>query len=980
MSLKQWKIRSMIWFTLFLGYGSCFSQDLHFFHFGPENGIPAKDVYEVYQDRQGFIWLATTKGVYRFDGRTFTAITTSDGLLSNEILWIAEDRRGRIWFLPYQGHLAYYHEGKVVLQDPSLVPKNKKEIDSYQVKTTNSEGELIVYSNRYGLVKITEEGGLDSLYGMNGSIYALEAFSDDRYVMASIKCLNLLENGQVEVLDSFPRHLMTVARASRFDETSILYVVADTLFLYDLEKRDYRWPPIVGEFSRNAHFLSHGADGITWVGNADGAWALQLREGQAEVLVHCLEGKGVTSHIQDNEGNHWFTTYENGLYFATTLDAVTYQTTINGKHYPIFSIGEDPEGRLAFGSKHNQIFFLDEGQMVNKRIPTLRNYRGRVRSFANQPNGDWWVITEEGMYEFEKDRVKTYPRGAKKIFFENDTNALIVSTAGLRDFDLIHPPDTTKTTKELYATEFHYLKPARDVKKGPDGVIWFSGNYGLYRLDQDRKPVKVAGFSSRVNEIGFDPSGNLWAGTDGEGVFVFRGDSMITNFKVGDGLTSNNCEKLFVDDRGMVWVTSPNYLCWIVRGAETGSWEIGSYTLADGLPSPLITDVYVKGEEVWVSTMKGVTRLKRPSGHPTQAKPTLWIEGVRHAGMDSLLNSQVEFAASENNITVRYKGLHFKSLNRLKFQYRLLPDQEEWKTTTEEELYFPNLSPGDYTFEVKAIGVQPGDVSSTEQIFFSVDSPYYQKAWFLVLVGIAIAGTVSLLFLYQLRRVRRTNFLRWKIHHVEQQAIQAQMNPHFIFNALNSIRNCIYNGDSEAAIQYLGNFARMVRYTLENSQKGIISLDSEIRYLKAYIDLEALRFKDRFSTRIEVSPELDTAYLYIPAMIIQPFLENAFKHAAPGDGTRQVQVTVEFREEGDQLVCRVEDDGVGFRKEGGAKKTSFALQAIEERINILNELGGEVASLEMLDKGEIGKGSGTIAILHFDSEKLFDSKVNLANA
>ncbi|MFL5811569.1 MAG: histidine kinase, partial [Flavisolibacter sp.] len=203
-------------------------------------------------------------------------------------------------------------------------------------------------------------------------------------------------------------------------------------------------------------------------------------------------------------------------------------------------------------------------------------------------------------------------------------------------------------------------------------------------------------------------------------------------------------------------------------------------------------------------------------------------------------------------------------------------------------------------------------------------------------------------------------------------ALQAQMNPHFVFNALNSIKRMILDSDNEKASRYLSKFALMIRMTLNHSKEIFVTLDENIAYLKAYLDMEQLRFDDSFTYSIHTGENIDVAETTIPSMMIQPLVENAIWHGLM-QSAHDKKIRIRFTEEQNKLTCVVEDNGIGIRQSEKLKKTikpthqSVGLENLQKRIKIMNEKYDMGCSLVITDLKEKGiNGSGTRVVLQFN--------------
>ena len=203
-------------------------------------------------------------------------------------------------------------------------------------------------------------------------------------------------------------------------------------------------------------------------------------------------------------------------------------------------------------------------------------------------------------------------------------------------------------------------------------------------------------------------------------------------------------------------------------------------------------------------------------------------------------------------------------------------------------------------------------------------------------------------------------------------ALQSQMNPHFVFNALNSIKWMILDGNNEKASRYLSKFASMIRMTLDHSKDVFVTLDENIRYLKTYLEMEQLRFDESFTYSIDVGSNIDTAETAIPSMMIQPIVENAIWHGLTQSESAK-KVTIKFTQEENTLTCTVEDNGIGIIKSEKLKEKthnphrSVGLENLQNRVKIMNEKYDMDCSLTITDLKKIDrKSSGTRVVLRFN--------------
>ncbi len=248
---------------------------------------------------------------------------------------------------------------------------------------------------------------------------------------------------------------------------------------------------------------------------------------------------------------------------------------------------------------------------------------------------------------------------------------------------------------------------------------------------------------------------------------------------------------------------------------------------------------------------------------------------------------------------------------------------------------------------------------------------------YFLLAFIILAGLISILIFsrFRLKQKHYRIELEKKNLETEQRLLRSQMNPHFIFNSMNSIQSYISGNDSFTAMTYLSKFAQLMRNILENSRKPFIVLSEEIETLKLYIELERIRFKQKFDYKITVEPDLPVDSVYIPPMLIQPFVENSIKHGLRNKKEKGL-LEIEFRKDDKFIRCFVKDNGVGREKAGKLNNTknkehrSLGIQVTKERLDTLSRLKGLKVSFVITDlKDSNGNAAGTEVVIKIPYEE-----------
>jgi sensor histidine kinase YesM len=290
----------------------------------------------------------------------------------------------------------------------------------------------------------------------------------------------------------------------------------------------------------------------------------------------------------------------------------------------------------------------------------------------------------------------------------------------------------------------------------------------------------------------------------------------------------------------------------------------------------------------------------------------------------------------------------------------------------------PRLPSGDIVIEVKMIDANGSDSSNILKYRFKVIPPFWQRWWFYMLIVISGGAFAYLIFTVRIRSLRKKQrqvlrqiHLENELRLTQQNALKAQMNPHFLFNVLNSIKGYIYENDKKNAARYLSDFSNLVRKVLEMSSQVKVSLEEELEVLKVYIELEAMLLQSDFHYTITLDEKSDTAGITVPSLLIQPYIENAFKHGLRHKiGRKELHLRILLDDEHEVLTIEIQDNGIGrtasarINKENSPEHNSFATDAMQKRLELLNHEKKDLVGIEISDKFDsTGEAAGTIVTI-----------------
>ena len=327
----------------------------------------------------------------------------------------------------------------------------------------------------------------------------------------------------------------------------------------------------------------------------------------------------------------------------------------------------------------------------------------------------------------------------------------------------------------------------------------------------------------------------------------------------------------------------------------------------------------------------------------------------------------------ENFFSFDFSAKGFTLPERIKYHYRLKNFSDEWIDAKDRRnANYTNVPGGDYVFQLQAANNEGIWNPSIYELKVCVATPWWQSWWFQLLALILLSGIIYSIYRYRVLEVRREERLRSdyekQLANVEMNALRAQMNPHFLFNCLNSIDSYIIKNETKKASEYLNKFARLIRLILQNSRSNYVNLKDELESLDLYMSMESLRFRNKFDYEINVAEEIDLDQIDIPPMLIQPFIENAIWHGLMHiSDTHRGKVALNFEKENGVLNCIVEDNGIGREKSTELKKMkvtgrkkSMGMRITQDRIEMINKLYDSNTSVKIIDlKNEKGGAAGT---------------------
>lgn len=948
-----------------------FAQTIYLPHYTTKNGLPSNNCFYTLQDKKGFIWIATDAGVSRFNGSVFENFSVDDGLPDNQILQLRQDSKGRIWFMALNGQLSYFLDGKI-----------HNENTDAKLKDLHFNGVLVSFlEDSKGRLWFGTNNNIIGVWDGNKTTKIVSNSTEHKYQNVfiyedeekNIRAVNnsanfIFKNGYFAQTQTniYPLSYKTIKKQKEgiyfIDQQGLNIVKNKTPHpLLQLDKQLLK---------SNLGYIQVKEQKL-WICNNSGATEISFDGKQR----HFLQGVSVNQITSDSDGNLWFTT-KNGIY---KLPQVKDQLYIFGKknssnnailESAIKSIIKDNNNRLWLGGNNGIINILDlkTKKTYEIKLPDTAQYNVIKQLASDTKNKKIFFASDYGLgsvsssYPLAKDFkflkeinnrmfvVKNFTiDSSSKLTLSMSSGVMIINDRSKLEFSSIKHKEQQNFFKDRSYCVFY------DQQQN----LWFSNISGLSEFNRNKLNKhyeKYPLLTKRINDIRQMADGSIAMATDGYGIIIFKDGKIQHIISQKNGLDNNIINKLFVKNE-YLWAISNTGINRIL--ANKKEVKVSTFGDLDGILSDDLNDFYIDRDTAYFATNNGLVYFAYHHSLQNIQPPKIYINSIiNNKKLLDLSKKTFILKPNEQSLMINYSAVDFKNRN-ITYRYRL-KETGTWIETKNRRLELSSLEPGEYTFEVSAKS-QNSNWSNPVKVKLILEKKFYQT-WWCISAVIAIGGILVYIIGVRITKQQKNKeqeqlLLRNKILMLEQQALQAMMNPHFVFNVMNSIQHFINTKNTLSANKVLTGFARLIRKNLEICTQSYITLEEEINYLNLYLNLEKNRFGEKFQYEINISPEIDKEETLIPSMLLQPFIENAIWHGImPKEDGGKVTINI-TEKDGNILLINITDDGIGIDNALAAKKEghqSKGMALTRERINLLNKIEAKAIQLDIKQNGKTG--------------------------
>jgi len=946
---------------------NCLAQKPVYKHYNTENGLAGNSVYSILYDNEGFIWLGTDYGVSKFDGKNFVNYTLTNGLSDIQILKIKQDSKGRIWFLGFNGTVSYWHNGKIFNANTDSSLKEIISENSFRDLYEDDEHDLWFIS----LIETLIYRSPKIIHKFNG-YPALILKSSKGYISNNSNCIRIIDklNKSNETINLKYRYI-GAGSSSNLGLKKVFFISKNGV-VYQNDTIQKLIIPFNRTFNniRISNMLLTKDSLLFLCAIGKGLYCYNLKKTNSEPIIY-LKNKLINDVTIDDEGNIWSTTLDDGVFmipnYSNEVSLFDKESGMdNNKILALCKLKND----LIIGVFPNKLYSLTEKKIKPMSIAIEKSNNKIIQIKSN--GDDIWISLEFGFfhknkknnnYLYEKRNDKSFKVQNVKDMYIGKKELLMATANGSLAIKLA----SNKLARRITPGTFRTYSIFEDYT----GKIWYGSISGLQSINGNIKQnhaIENKLLANRINAIVETADSTLVLATNGFGILFYKKGKLILNVTEKNGLSSNICKKVMLFDNSIYLITNNGIS--ILQYSKGKINDIKILNTNNYLHTNEINDLVIDSNYLYIATNNGLLTIEKDIINLAVIKKPIFY--ITEFGVNDSLFSHEKFTElpfNKNNVRIKYIGIYYQQPNAVLYRYRLKNNQE-WTLTNKSILEFPFLEPDNYKFEIQA-KIIGGNWTESKLINFEIKFPFYKQTWFVTILITFSILCLIIFFRFQIKKINKRQAEKDEVENtiakLKQQALQSLMNPHFIFNVMNSLQQFINVNNKESANRYLSNFAKLIRLNLDISSKQFIFIEEELSYLKLYLSFEQLRFGQNLKYEIIIDPIIDVSDSYIPVMMIQPFVENAIWHGIlPTQTIGKISISI-IQIAPDLIKVSIEDNGKGIKEEflTNNEKVSYAknhaLSMTDDRLKLIAKTTNHKLTIQFKYKYPDKEMKGTIA-------------------
>ncbi len=908
-------------------------------HLTEANGLPDIEFYDSIEDTEGYIWLAGNKGLFRYDGKEYIAYSHPEKR-GRSFFNLKLDTKGRLWFNNIAGQFFYIENNKI-----RLFIDVQNRLNGALADYTVHEKYLLVHESRATIwIDLNTKKIVNTTPNVVGT--NIGYLENDRYYYLSINNKLVYQDIQTkEIKEAVKTQLNPTKEYAAFtgfhkiSNGCLLFFqskTGDQNSLFHIQNEIITELQLPVELNKTRTQAIQEFDKLFYFATMNGVFVTKRAGNQLKIIAHYLQSYATTEIIKDFQQNLWIPTLNTGVFVipneslrilssskknVSTLEKKTDSTyfigdtkgnlqiaNLKGKIKKTFNFNDNsnirklnynPTTKILYYNSDKQVLKYHTENKTSNRIQKL----SPAKSISHIKDDQYLQSYSHGTFygNDEKNKEINQKRAYKSIYSKHNKKAYIANIDGLL----------------LYDSLFNFQKT----------------------IQHNNKPI----FSFDIDEAS---DGTIWAATYDNGVLGIKNDEVITVLTTENGLASKSINKIKTDGKNL-WIVTDNGLQYYTSNTQT----FQTINKRDGLLSYNINNIETFGDEVVFSSNIGMFCFDKHTVFKQWNTPEVYFTHINLEEKQVPLATSYTIKQQQSEIEIRFNSKGFQSDKFVNYEYQLKGFNDSWNVVDKGQLAvkFNTLPAGNFTFNLRAKNTNGTEYSEPKSIQFKITLPFWKQAWFIILIMCTVLAIVILYYKKQIRLREKQKNKELQQLEIDKQLVnlrlenlRSQMNPHFIFNALNSIQEYIVLNQQNLASTYLVKFSRLIRTYLEQSQEKEITLDQELKALHLYLELEKIRFEEELTYEVSVAENLELETIKIPSLFIQPYIENAIKHGLHHKIDNR-KLAISFLKNNEQLICEITDNGIGRKAAQKLKESqtqyykSFATRANTERVELINK-------------------------------------------
>jgi ligand-binding sensor domain-containing protein len=943
--IKQINLSMLLLLSGLLMFNAILAQHYNFINYSTESGLAQSQIRTIAQDKNGYLWLGTLAGLSKYDGKKFVNYSIQSGLIDNQIFSLVADKYNGLW-IGTLGGLNYF-DGETF---KSYVFKEEMAENLVNAIGQDFNNNLWLATDGAGVAKFNGKS-FEYFTEANGIVhnYVRAVCVDDKGMVwfGTKNGICFYDGKEFKTVDTSIVQPYNVSHIFMDKQKKLWFsTFGEGVYQYDGKTfRNYNESNgLINNWIRSA---IQDSEGNIWFASKFG-----LCKFDGTVFMKFTESEGLPVDntnvvFEDKEKNIWIGSDGRGLckFLGETF---TYMTTNDDLSSNIvLSILEDKNQHLWYSTFGKGITKKEGNKTIKYSINEGLN-NNIIWASLKDKNDSLWFCTSGGVSKFDGKKFKNYGvedgLGAKIVYSicqDYKGNLWFGTTKGVSVFDGLNFKNYTSEIDNIG-------KDVMSIVEDKNKCLWFATKNGLYKLENERftKYTTADGLcNNNLFSLVVDNHNHLWIGSRA-GINYYDGKTF-SKILMDDIINSNNICFLILDKKEFLWVGT-NSGIFVLDTKEyhrSKKTKFRHYTVFDGLPGMECNQNAAFKDHlgnIWMGTTEGVIKydpnikdfhadnfepITHISGVRLFLKDTNWVKYTSDIDSTTRLPKNLKVNYQTNYFTFDYIGIKLSNPSSVLYKYMLEGFDEYWSSATDATFAtYSNLPSGKYTFKVIA-GDVAGNWNKHPAVFnFEILPPFWTKWWFILLcifVFLFLLWKIYKIRVNEIRKKHQTQQLEFnsKLMLLEHQSLNSSMNRHFIFNALNSIQYYMDREDKLSAHKYLSRFAKLIRMNLDSSMSNLVSASEEIERLDLYLQIELMRFEDKFQYNIHIADDVDIESIEIPPMLLQPYVENSILHGIlPSDKDGQIDINVEINDN-QCVVFSIQDNGIGI-EESKARKLS----------------------------------------------------------